>query len=328
MPTKTTNSQIFAISAALLWGFNYPIVKLVLRSVPENRFLLIRFSIGALLLCLVLALSGENLRVQRAHLLRFLFLGLLGVGVYNVIWTAGIHRTSAANAALLISTAPIFTGIYTTLRREEALRRGRVLGILTAFSGIALITLWKPGARLSLEGTAMAGNLLALGGAVLFSFYAVVARPLLRVYSPAKVTTIAMIAGLPVLIPYGLAGASVPQTASFTWVTGLEFAFVILCGTVIAYVCWYGGVQQLGPTRTVVFHYLVSVVSLVVGSLVLGEGITGWQIVGAGLVLVGLMLSQRGSNRVSKSCTAHRYPSANDEELKKLFLERKEKENV
>ncbi len=292
MPTKSASSSLFAIAAALLWGFNYPIVKLVLRSIPENRFLLVRFSISVLLLCLILYRSGETLRVQRQHILRFLALGLLGVGLYNVMWTAGIHRTTAANAALLISSAPIFTAIYMVISGQERLALQRLLGILTAFLGISLITVWKPGAQISLAGEAMMGNLLVLACAAIFSFYAIVARPLLRVYSPLKVTTLAMAGGLPVLVPYGLLGGPSPIQAQAGAVIVAEFAYVILCGTVIAYVCWYRGVQGLGPTRTVVFHYLVSIVSMVVGYLALGEPITGWQLAGAGLVLVGLMFSQ------------------------------------
>jgi drug/metabolite transporter (DMT)-like permease len=291
MPSKSSSS-LFAISAALLWGFNYPIVKLVLRSVPENRFLLIRFSIGVLLLCLVLYRNGETLRVRREHVPRFLALGLLGVGIYNVMWTAGIHRTTAANAALLISSAPVFTAIYMVVSGQERLVPQRMFGILAAFLGIALITIWKPGAEVSLAGEAMLGNLLVLACAVIFSFYAIVARPLLRIYSPLKVTTLAMAAGLPVLVPYGLIGGSaLAQTQSVPAIAA-EFAYVILCGTVIAYVCWYRGVQGLGATRTVVFHYLVSIVSMTVGYLALGEPVTGWQLAGAGLVLAGLIVSQ------------------------------------
>jgi drug/metabolite transporter (DMT)-like permease len=299
MPTKSQHSQLFAITAALLWGFNYPIVKLVLRSIPENRFLLIRFSIGVLLLCLILYRSGETLRVRREHILRFLALGLLGVGLYNVMWTAGIHRTTAANAALLISSAPIFTAIYTVVSGQERLATQRLSGILAAFVGIALITVWKPGAQISLAGEAMIGNLLVLACAAIFSFYAIVARPLLRAYSPLKVTTLAMAGGLPVLVPYGLLGGPAPIQSPTGAAIAAEFAYVILCGTVIAYVCWYRGVQGLGPTRTVVFHYLVSIVSMAVGYLALGEPVTGWQLAGAGLVLVGLIVSQK-ENQIVK----------------------------
>ncbi len=102
----------FAVMAALLWGINYPLVKFVLRSVPETDFLIIRFSAAAFLFTGYLLFSGQNFRVAREHLGRLLLLGFLGVGVYNIIWTLGIHRTTAANAAILISASPIFTGIY------------------------------------------------------------------------------------------------------------------------------------------------------------------------------------------------------------------------
>lgn len=286
------NQERFAISAAIMWGINYPIVKSVLKTIPENHFLLIRFSVSVAILSTLLYFRKENLKIARKHIPQFMILGILGVGVYNVIWTAGIHMTTVANAALLISTSPIFTGLYSILAGTERFHKMRFLGILLAFIGVYIIITWSSGAQFSVGKNAMIGNLLMLSGSMLFALYAVMARPLLNEYSPVQVTTVAMAFGLPVMVPYGLGGdfiATIGHVGVKVW---LELAFVILIGTSLAYVFWYKGIKQLGPTRTVIFHYLVSVISMVTGKLLLAEMITRGQVIGALLVLSGLLLSQ------------------------------------
>ncbi len=278
----------FAIVAALLWGINYPLVKLVLGFVPENDFLIIRFSLATILFVVYLIISGETFRIARKDFSRVLMLGILGVGVYNIIWTSGIHRTTAANAAIMISASPIFTGIYSLLTGDEKISLSKWLGTIMAFAGICAIIYWTPGSEISLESRVFAGNILVLLGSLLFSMYAVLAKPLLKHYSPVKLTTLAMVLGLPVILIYSL---SEPHTVTLSY--GLMiwsgFAYIIVLGTMIAFIFWYKGVQQTSPFKTVIFHYIVPVVSMITGSIFLGEPINIERVLGGILVFAGLL---------------------------------------
>lgn len=278
----------FAIAAAFLWGINYPLVKLVLGLVPETDFLIIRFSLAAILFTGYLAISGESFRIAKEHFLRVLVLGVVGVGVYNIIWTYGIHRTTAANAAILISASPIFTGIYSMLTGDERISPSKWLGTLTAFAGISTIIYWTPGSQFSLESRVFTGNMLVLTGSLLFSMYAVLAKPLLQYYSPTKLTTLAMVLGLPVILMYSL---SEPHavTLSYGLIFWSEFAYIVVLGTMIAFIFWYKGIQQTSPFKTVIFHYIVPVVSMAAGWLFLGESVNMERVFGGLLVFIGLL---------------------------------------
>lgn len=277
----------FAITAALLWGINYPLVKAVLHTVPESTFLAIRFSLASVLFLAYLLLSGESLRVRREHFAPILLLGLLGVGLYNIVWTYGIHKTTSANAALLISASPIFTGIYSLMIGAEKMRPKKWLGTLTAFAGICVIVSWTPGARFSLASELFIGNALMVVGALLFSFYAVLAKPLLQYYSAAKLTTLAMLAGTPVILAYAtVQGVNMAVSYSVAIWTGL--IYIVVLGTIVAFIFWYKGVKQTSPFQTVVFHFIVPVMSMIMGALFLGEAVNGEMLLGAILVFIGL----------------------------------------
>jgi drug/metabolite transporter (DMT)-like permease len=284
------NGEVFAITAAILWGVNYQVVKTLLRTVPEGHFLVIRFVLAIVLLALLLLTAGENLKTDMRDLPRILILGLLGVGVYNILWTYGVHLTTASDAALLISTSPVFAGIYGVIGREEILNRKKWAGIILSFLGIFAINCWTPGSHFSLESQVFTGNLLILLGALLFALYAVLAKPLLQRYSPQKLTALAMAWGLPILIPFGLLQRPVLTLTAITPMDWLAFFYVVVLGTVIAFVLWYKGIKETTPVKTVVFLYLTPVVSMISGLLWFGERMSAGQIAGAVLVLLGLIV--------------------------------------
>jgi len=282
----------FAITAALIWGINYPLVKLVLQSISEDEFMLIRFIASTTLLVSYLLISDEGIGISKNHYRRILMLGLLGVGLYNILWTCGIHRTTSANAALLISTSPIFTGIYAIAIKQEKVSRKTWTGTLLAFWGIYLIISNTPGTEFSLHSHVFVGNLLVLCGSLLFALYAIIAKPLLEYYSPIKLTAMAMLCGLPIIILYTIYQNPKFLLSTICYATWLKLLFIIVLGTIAAYVFWYKGVQQTSPVKTTIYHYVVPITSMFLGALFLEEPINLSQLLGALFVFLGLIIAK------------------------------------
>lgn len=290
----------FAILAATLWGVNYMVVKIVLATVPEPLFLLIRFgaAIGLLLLCV--AWRGERARIAPGDALPVILLGLFGVGLQNVTWTYGIHRTTVSSAALLICTAPLFTLLYAIVSGRERAGWLRLLGTAAAFAGIYVIIVTTPGARLEFSSAAFVGNLLILASAVLFAYYSLASEPLLRRYSAVKLFTLASAVALP-LFAANAALAPPPGDVSFDGWTALEFFYIVVFGTIVAFVCWFQGIGRTSPVRTTLYQYMTPLVSTILSVLVLGEPFSPGHAAGAALICGGL-LAARYDRPSSTSC--------------------------
>ncbi|MDT8903290.1 DMT family transporter [Anaeroselena agilis] len=286
----------FALVAGALWGVNYVVVKLVLATVPEPLFLLIRFGAAISLLLAYAAWRGENARIAPGDVLPVILLGLFGVGVQNVTWTYGIHRTTVSSAALLICTAPLFTLLFSVITGRERAGMLRLLGTAAAFAGIYVIVVTTPGSRLEFSSAAFVGNLLILASALLFAFYSLASQPLLRRYSAVKLFTLASIVAVPVLV----ANAALAPPQDDVRLSGqlvleflyLEFLYIVVFGTIVAFVCWFQGIGRTSPVRTTLYQYTTPLVSTLLSVTMLGEPFSGGQAAGAALICGGLMAAR------------------------------------
>lgn len=281
----------YSIIAALLWGINYVAVKSVLAEIPESVFLLIRFTIAVAILLLYLIVTGEGLQIERADIGQILLLGILGVGIYNIFWTVGIHLTTASNAALLVSTSPLFAQLYMQLINKEKIVYRRWAFTLLSFYGVFLMISQSPGANFSFHSRFFIGNIIIFISALLFASYTIFAKPLLERYSPVKLNALAMASGLPLLtVYYFFNGPLAINTVS--GITVCKMLYIIVFGTAAAYICWYTGIQKTGPVKVILFHYIVPVSSMILGVLFLEEPINLVQVIGGILALGGIIAAK------------------------------------
>ena len=287
----TVTGEACAVIAAVLWGINYPVTKWVLGAIPEGEFLAVRFSAGVALFVAIARMQGENLAMPRKDWGKAAVLGLLCVGLYHILWTLGIHRTSSSTSALIVSSSPILTGVFCSFLGMERMTPRRWLGLSLGFTGVVLIML-SNSRGMSGHESLLAGNFLTSLSAILFALYAVVSKPLLREHSPVKVTAMAMLGGLPLILPFSLVTSPLRS-----WVLPqpeilLGGFYVILLGTVLAYFLWYCGIQKIGPVQTVLFHFVTPCVSLVVAPILLGDSSAPAKLLGAFIVFFSVMLSR------------------------------------
>ncbi len=90
------------------FGTNFVAVKLVVESVPPILFAAARFTLAGLLLLALSRIVEPNSRLARADILPVLGLGIVGVTLTQTVFTIGVSLTTAANTALVYSTAPVW----------------------------------------------------------------------------------------------------------------------------------------------------------------------------------------------------------------------------
>ena len=106
---------------------------------------------------------------------RKMLLKIIGAGImlalHFMLWIASLGETSVASSVIIVNTGSIFAIVLAYFLLKEQLSRGRLFGILIAFSGVCIMALsdWT-------YETAVLGDFLALFSAITFGFYLIVGR--------------------------------------------------------------------------------------------------------------------------------------------------------
>jgi drug/metabolite transporter (DMT)-like permease len=284
-----TGTDALLLGMSVIWGANFSVVKFATARVAPLAFNGARVALAASALMAIVAVAGGP-RPSRRDALALLGLGVLGNGLYQVCFIEGVARTRAGNAALVLAATPAFIALIGRLLRVERVSRRGWMGIALSLAGIALVTFGA--ARGTVGRGTLAGNLLVLGGALCWSLFTVLVKPLSARVDPLRVGALTMLGGA---VP--LAVVAAPSIAAQEWEragAGVWGALLYsgLGALVVAYLIWYRGVRVLGPTRTAMYGNLQPLTALLVAWAALGEVPTAWQGLGIAMVIAGVLLTR------------------------------------
>ncbi|TMD56125.1 MAG: DMT family transporter, partial [Chloroflexi bacterium] len=185
--------DLAALLVVIVWGVNFPFLKLAINGFGLLPFAFLRFAGMLALGWLVLAVRPAG-RIERRDWPRVAASGLLGYTCYISGSLAGIYFTTAFNNALLIAAAPVFSILLLWLFRVEPIGLWRAAGMTVSFVGIGIFV----GA---VAGGSPVGNLLNIAAAFFFAAYSVVNKPLVSRYPATVVTAWTLTIGsIPILL--------------------------------------------------------------------------------------------------------------------------------
>jgi drug/metabolite transporter (DMT)-like permease len=220
--------------------------------------------------------------------LRIVFLGVVGTVVYQILFLAGVARTSVANSALIFGCTPVAIAILASVAGHERLTSARWLGAALSFAGIYAIV----GHRASLSATTLFGDTLIFGAMLCWSVYSVVAQPLLQRHSPLVITGWGLVVGTALYLPFAAPSLIATNWGDISSLSWMLMAASSLLALAFAYMVWYTAVQKIGSSRTALYSNLTPIVAMVVAAVWLGEQISSVQILGAALILGGLAITR------------------------------------
>ena len=285
--------EVSLLLTVFFFGTNFTAVKYVVESVPPILFAAARFTLAGLLLLPVALLSGPGGRLARRDLLPMLGLGLVGVTVTQSVFTIGVSLTTAANTALVYSSAPVWGMLLGFALGWERPRAAGVLGVGLCLIGVGAIVYGS----LEFAGTSLVGDALILAAAVCWGSYTVLTLSFLRRYSALAVAAYAMtfgglaafpLAALP-LAAHNLSSLDLFAIDGLTWAVA---AYSALCSSAFGFAAWGWGVSHVGANRVLVYQYLVTLTGVSTGILLLGEDVGPGQLVGAAVILLGVYLAR------------------------------------
>ena len=284
-----TLTDLLLVLMALIWGVNISVVKYGTLHLDALAYNGVRVAMAAVALLAIGAMMSDRWPSRR-DVIALLLLGVLGNGVYQLLFIQGVAHTRAGNAALVLAATPAFVALFGWMRGTERIRPRGMAGIAISMLGIVLVV--SGTAPIGGGASTLLGDVLVLGGCFCWAAFTVLLKPYTERVNAVQVAGITMTGGV---IP--LLAISAPSMVATAWsaVPGKVWGAIVFSGIgalVIAYLCWYRGVRVLGPTRTSMYGNLQPVVALIFAWVILHEVPTLTQGMGAASIITGLLMTR------------------------------------
>ena len=215
------------------------------------------------------------------------------MGVQMLGFVTGLDLTYANEAMLVFSTAPVWTGVIVAIAGLEVMCPRNWAGFFIALGGVALVVLGAGTISSSVAPARITGDLIMLASAVLYGVYMILSRPLMQKHGTLVVTAVAMVLSNVVLVPVGLGGLIATPWRQLTSLHWVLLTYNICVGLGYGMIMWYRSVRLEGAARTIVYQYLVPIVTLAAAAVFLHEQPTGWQLAGIAITLGGVYFASQ-----------------------------------
>ena len=262
--------------------------RLVLPVVPAGLLVTIRIFGAAAALVLLNAARGGPWIHDRRDLTRVALSGWLGVTANQSLYLFGLGHSTAVNATILVTTAPVFTVLGSLLLGLERPSLSKLGGIALAAAGA--VYLIDP-TRLSFAPGVALGNLLILLGMVCYAGYFLVSKPLLARYDAITVGTYVMLFAALGVLPLGIPALRGMNGGMLHGSIGWLVAYIVVGPTIGAYFLNLWALQRVSSNTVASFLYLQPFLAAVTAPLILpGERLTSRTLAAGCLIFVGLGL--------------------------------------
>jgi drug/metabolite transporter (DMT)-like permease len=250
----------YAAATALFWGFTW----------TRERSFRARVSDGKLI-----ALAAA-----------LIFVNQLG-------FVTSVHLTTASTVALIFGTTPIFVGLLATAVGLERPNRTFWVAAVISFVGVGLVA---AGGHGGLSGDVL-GDLLAVLTAATWGAYSVAIAPLMRRYSPFRISALVLALGW---VPLAL--VSIPQLrdqsfAGFGWKMWLAMGYAIVGPLFLTNILWFTAIDRVGPSRASLFANLQPFFAVLFALLLLSEHLNRYEVAGGVAIAIGIVLERARRER-------------------------------
>ena len=160
MHTISRQQLVLLVLLTLIWGINWPIMKVGVMDYHPFSFRALSMWIGLLVLGLVLWRRGTPLRLARAHWWPVIGLAVVNLVIWHTVVVVAIQSLSSGRSAILGYTMPIFSAIVGALWFGQRLPTRAWVGVGAAAAGVCLL-LWHEFVRLSGAPLAVLAMLVA-----------------------------------------------------------------------------------------------------------------------------------------------------------------------
>jgi drug/metabolite transporter (DMT)-like permease len=252
--SSTLKAHLALFLVNTLYGASHVIAKGVMPTyLTPNVFILIR-ALGATFLFWLVKTFYIKEKIEKKDLFLLAICGLFGVAINQLFFFHGLNLSSSINSGIIMATNPILVVILSLFILKERITLKKSLGIMLGTSGAILLTLTAGTGK----GDSVLGDTFLFINAASYAFYLVLAKPLMKKYSPLTVITYVFTFGVIFVMIYpptltDLVSTDFGSIPSGVWI---KIIYVIVGVTFLTYLMTMFGLKFLSPSVSSAYIYI------------------------------------------------------------------------
>lgn len=268
-------------AAFVLWGSQYVISKIALRTVPPVTLLALRYLVSVPALFIVLRLRHALTPIKKGDWPILFAIGFTGYFASFCLQMLGINRLTGSVSSLLGAMNPIFIPILAALFLHERITPAKIACVALSMAGVVVIV--------GVDGTVDAsGALLMLASVFLWSTASIIIRRVSGRYDPMQIALIAILCALPFTVGWSLIELQ-SAPCSFTLESVLAVLYMGVLGTAVTHSLWNYSLRVMDASFCSMFYPMQPLVSSILGVLFLHEAVTPGFVIGALMICCGIV---------------------------------------
>ena len=268
-------------AAFVLWGSQYVISKIALRTVPPVTLLALRYLVSVPALFIVLRLRHALTPIKKGDWPILFAIGFTGYFASFCLQMLGINRLTGSVSSLLGAMNPIFIPILAAFFLHERITPAKIACVALSMAGVVVIV--------GVDGTVDAsGALLMLASVFLWSTASIIIRRVSGRYDPMQIALIAILCALPFTGGWSLIELQ-SAPCSFTLESVPAVLYMGVLGTAVTHSLWNYSLRVMDASFCSMFYPMQPLVSSILGVLFLHEAVTPGFVIGALMICCGIV---------------------------------------
>ncbi len=284
--TGAVSLVALVVAVTLLWGFNWPVMKIALAEIPPWSYRVVCVYGGGVTLMLLALLTGERVVLERRQVLPLMLVALFSVTGWHMLTAYGLRMVGGGRAAIIAYTMPIWAAMLSAGILGERLQRRHLIGLGLGMLGMMVLL----GPDLVAIGRAPLGSLLVLGAAFCWGAGTVGVKAFdWGIGTKALASWQLLVGGLPILLFRPLVEPW-PDFASFSTSALLATGYTVFVALVFCFTSFIWLVRRLPATVAAISTLAIPVVGVASSAWMLGEQVGMREALSLLLVLSALSL--------------------------------------
>ena len=284
---------IFALTAAVAWGWAYPLIKLgfgefgITQDMTASKMLFagVRFTLSGLIVLAIACSKGLSLKVYRPSAWAYLVVyALLNTTIHYAFFYIGLSHSEGARAAILNSLGVFMLVLLAcAFFKSDRLTPARIIGCVIGFAGIMVLNIGNGGG----SGFTFMGDGMIILNALCSAFAGLMTRGLGARANVFVATGYSLaIGGVMLVLPGLVLGGTLPSVTP----AGVGILFLLICISTLGFTL-YNKLLSCNPVgKVAIFNSLIPVVGAVTSCLCLNEPFYWKYAVAALLAMTGIYI--------------------------------------